>query len=97
MDQDCYEKIDVGHYYGDLGIVFFWGGESNEHIMLHHFHVIINNNNNTWNNNNTLLFQVSWLNERSFMGINFPLVKKPHFQYFSMEQFGFLIFSTIQG
>ena len=31
------------------------------------------------------------------MGINFPLVKKPPFQYFSMEQFVFLIFSTIQG
>ena len=30
-------------------------------------------------------------------GINFPLVKKPPFQYFSMEQFVFLIFSTIQG
>ena len=30
------------------------------------------------------------------MGINFPLVKKPPFQYFSMEQFAFLIFSTIQ-
>ena len=31
------------------------------------------------------------------MGIDFSLVKKPLFQYFSMEQFGFLIFSTIQG
>ena len=31
------------------------------------------------------------------MGRNFPLVKKPPFQYFSMKQFGFLIFGTIQG
>ena len=31
------------------------------------------------------------------MGIDFPLVKKAPFQYFSMEQFGFLMFSTIQG
>ena len=41
MNQDCKEKIDVGHYYGDLGIAFFRGGGgvgSNEHIMLHPFH-----------------------------------------------------------
>ena len=31
------------------------------------------------------------------MGIDFPLVKKPPFQYFSMKQFGFLLFGTIQG
>ena len=31
------------------------------------------------------------------MGIDFPLVKKAPFQYFSKEQFGFLMFSTIQG
>ena len=94
MNQDCKEKIDVGHYYGDLGIAFF-RGRGGGVKWAHHVaplsritkvetqYIIIS----------SILAKWTELN----MGINLPLVKKPPFQYFAMEQFGFLIFSTIQG
>ena len=61
IDQDCYEKIDVGHYYGDLGIVFFRGGRGGQMSTSCCTTFTHNQGGNTIH----LLFQVSWLNERS--------------------------------
>ena len=92
MNQDCKEKIDVGHYYGDLGIAFFRGGG-----VKWAYHVAPLSRITKVETQYIIISRILTKWTELNMGINLPLVKKPPFQYFSMEQFGFLIFSTIQG